>query len=405
MDQLNRFSQLEPPPKPGVIRHPSVSVPFLWSGEASATSTADHHPVKISADTPSVQALDFESSFLDDVADLLQSDDPHSKSPSIPSPGGDIPDLMPMSILPADHPYFTPVENYVTMDHIRMATDLLNKIGVPFVFAPQEAAAECARLEKAGLVDATASDDNNASLVGSKWLIRGLVGKPQSITMRSLEAIGVTSRRLLMVAMMIDGDYNADIRRRLFTVGPVRGLQIVAHFPHEERGLLEFKEWWIRVVKGGGQETNVNRKLLANRRWLKRLLIPADFPPEDLLGALRDPVVGSEAPKVGLVKFNEEEVVALVSGTSSMRPDKIREYCREFAKRASGFVAKKIELMKYAVNPLIEVPAFAVYLGMIERFAREERGEAVEAEVPVAALEEEDVSDGIGSDSVGSEDE
>jgi 5'-3' exonuclease len=399
IEQLTRFSKYDPPTRPDIVHHPSASVPFIFSTDVCDSHIPKGDPVKLESVAPTVQVEAFRSEFLDDVSDLLQGEDPSSEGAPLPIPDPTVLDLMPISLLPADQPYLPPTENYVTVDHVRMATELFKQIGIPFIFAPEEAVAECARLESAGIVDATASDDNNAILFGSKWMIRGIFSKPQSITMRSLERIGITAKRLLMLAMMIDGDYNADIRRRLFTVGPVRGLEIIAHFPDEDLGLLQFKEWWIRVVKDGGEESNPHRRILAKRKWLKRLLMPIDFPPEELVSALTNPVVGTEIPKLTRPRFNEEEVVNFVSGTTCIRQERIREYCRAFAKRTEGFTTNRIELTKYKLNPVREVEAFATHFEMIARFDRVRKGEEeLQEEIALPRTEEEE--DSVGSDSV-----
>jgi 5'-3' exonuclease len=207
----------------------------------------------------------FESEFLGDIADLLRSEDPSSEG--LPHrPEDNVIDLVPFAMLqPAENPYFALTENYVAIDHIRLATELCSLISVPPIHGPEEAAAECAPLEKIGAVDAVASEDNNAVLFGVKWLIRRIFGKPQSIIVRFLERIGVAVDRLLMLAMMIDGDYNSAIRRRLFTVGPVRGMELIAQFPDPEMGLFEFNAWWIRVVKCRKEEGELAKRLLAKK--------------------------------------------------------------------------------------------------------------------------------------------
>ena len=278
-------------------------------------------------------------------------------------------ELLPVSLLPADNPYLKPTENWVTIDHIRMLRELCTLLGVELVQAPEEAVAECARLEMEHIVDAVASEDNNAFLFGSKWMIRGIFTNPVSVTLNSLEDVGITRGRMLMLAMMIDGDYNANIRRRLFTVGPVRGLEIIAHFPNEDTGLYEFKEWWTRVVKGKGEETDANRKVLARKQWMKRLVMPVDFPPEDLLNALKEPVVGKDRIVVKRANVKDREALVRYVCSVSVKPEsRIREYVADFVKRLETYTEDRRVLMKHVKNQVHVPAAFADHLRMIQTY-------------------------------------
>jgi hypothetical protein len=385
------------------------------------TASPPVEPPSLSAAPPCGHIERFESAFLEDIADIIASEDPSSEGVAVPPEPNPI-DLMPLTWLQPnpDNPFFAPAENYVTVEHVRMASELCALIGVPVVTAPEEAAAECARLENAGLVDAVASDDNNTILFGSKWLVRNVFLKPQSITIRSLDAIGITADRLLMLAMMIDGDYNSDIRRRLFTVGPVRGMEIIGHFPNPHTGLLEFKEWWIRVVKAKQPELNPERQKLSKKKWLKRLILPGDFPPEDLIAAFKHPVVGTAAPEIKPIVIDEEKVIYFVTTSSAARHERVAEFCRDFAKRSRTFGSNRIGLMRYQINPIKESSSFAGQFAMIAKWDREQRGsaEVVEGEEekirrildadtdseesrrPSATTSEED---SVGTDSVTSE--
>ena len=291
-------------------------------------------------------------------------------------------DLCPVSLLPADNPYLKPTENWVTIDHIRMLRELCTLLGVELIQAPEEAVAECARLEMEHIVDAVASEDNNAFLFGSRWMIRGIFTNPVSVTLNSLEDVGITRGRMLMLAMMIDGDYNANIRRRLFTVGPVRGLEIIAHFPNEDTGLFEFKEWWTRVVKGKQEETDANRKVLARKQWMKRLVMPVDFPPEDLLTALKEPVVGKDTLIVKRANVRDPEALIRYVCCVRVKPEsRSREYVTEFVKRLRTYTEDRSVLMRHVKNQVVVPAVFADHLRMIQSY-----DDAVRAANPHAEL-------------------
>ena len=352
--------------------------------------TLDEHP----------EAEDeLESQLLQDAAteDLLGREYSSSTGSVVnPSKNTDDESLCPVSLLPADNPYLKPTENWVTIDHVRILRELCALMGVELVQAPEEAVAECARLEMDHVVDAVASDDNNAFLFGSRWLIRGIFTNPLSVTLNSLEDFGITRERMLMLAMMIDGDYNANIRRRLFTVGPVRGLEIIAHFPDERAGLFQFKEWWARVVKGKQEENDPRRKVLARKQWIKRLVMPADFPPEDLLEALTNPVVGTVQVDVKRARIKDPEALVKYVCSVSHKPEaRVREFVTDFLKHALNYNEDKRAIMKHAKNPVVVPEKFADHLKFIGDYDKAFRAanpkEALKRDIAKALAEDIDI--------------
>lgn len=77
-------------------------------------------------------------------------------------------------------------------------------------------------MEPDGIFDIVVSDDNESALFGSKWMLRGIFKRPQSITIETSEKVGIAYLKIIMImiAMMIDGNYNINIRIRLFIFGP-----------------------------------------------------------------------------------------------------------------------------------------------------------------------------------------
>lgn len=369
--QINRFAKAKINPAPQILHRPPQSTPFIFfeQNNLMRKGPGDDQTKEIELNIPTVQSSEFHSNFLDDVAELIGYDEPSSDGilPNISSRDYDPQRSLPISLLPADNPYLLPVENYVTTDHIRTLTELLDMLNIPYITAPEEASAECARLEMQGYVDCVGSDDNNSFLFGSKWMIRGLFTRPQSITGRSLEKLGLNRERFIMLAMMIDGDYNADIRRRLFTVGPVRGMELIAHFPDPVKGLVQFKEWWIRVVKGGGPETNPDLRVLSRKKWLKRLIVPADFPPADLMKYIMNPVVGSSKITFKEPSIDVKAVSKYITKTTSVNENRIIEYVLAYAKRIQTFPKNKT-LNNLIINPVIQSKAMSPWLIMIQKF-------------------------------------
>ena len=99
-----------------------------------------------------------------------------------------------------------------------MTKQLLRLFGFPFHDAPGEAEAECALLQKQGIVDAVLSEDVDTLMFGStlclrNWTAEGAKGNksPTHVDVyrsaRTKEASGLDSEGMILVALMSGGDY------------------------------------------------------------------------------------------------------------------------------------------------------------------------------------------------------
>ncbi|KAH0788369.1 DNA excision repair protein ERCC-5 [Histomonas meleagridis] len=371
MEQLQNMSKtkLIVSKTPNII-HSNATNPIFFHENPkppSTNSSPNKKKSEIKLAQPVEQDFEYHSKILEGIDDIINEDDidPDEEPGSSHS-------HIPISLLPADNPFLPPIENYVTADHVRMSIHLFELLNIPYVMAPEEACAECVRLEMENIVDAVGSDDNNSVLFGSKWLIRGLFTSPQSITLKSLDDIGLTRERLLNLAMMIDGDYNYDIRRRLFTVGPVRGIEILSQFPNKEKGLIEFKEWWLRIIKYKGQEEDDDKKKLAKKKWIRRLAMPTDFPPSNLMQAFKKPVVGTEKVATTKLTVKKDELIKYVSQNSMTSPNTIEEYVNAFIKRIGSFDGNA-KLIGFSKNSLAIPEKFEVFLDKIKEYDKENK--------------------------------
>ncbi|KAK8136007.1 hypothetical protein PG984_003947 [Apiospora sp. TS-2023a] len=94
----------------------------------------------------------------------------------------------------------------------------LGYLGVPTLEAPGEAEAECAALEKAGLVDAVMSTDGDAFLFGAQTVLRGLNAENkncmvQVFKMEDLKMAKppLTPRVIFAMAILAGGDYSSGL--------------------------------------------------------------------------------------------------------------------------------------------------------------------------------------------------
>ncbi|EAY10239.1 XPG I-region family protein [Trichomonas vaginalis G3] len=360
LSQLNFVKTLPAPAKkPMTVHRSEITTPYIFKPQDDTPEIKEPVPKDVVAPSPKPKSEQFTTDFINEYKELLNSVDENPEENSEEKnnekiPNDDKDDFEPISLLPADNPYLPPVENYVTADHIRAVKGLLDVMDVPYIIAPEESTAECARLELEGIVDATASDDNNAFLFGSKILIRNIFLRPHSITLKSLEVYGMTRKRLLQLAMMIDGDYNDDIKKRLFTVGPIRGLKILSLFPDEKNGLFQFKEWFSHVIqKNQSQYNNGNPNLIkfSQSKWVKKLIVPSNFPPADLMEAFISPVVSDEKPVAHSPLFDRNNLIEYVQKNSNALLHLITNYVDAFIGRNTRS-ENSFVFTKFTVNPV-----------------------------------------------------
>ncbi|KAK6070650.1 hypothetical protein SCUP515_08259 [Seiridium cupressi] len=113
-----------------------------------------------------------------------------------------------------------------SLSHIaHLAREVFNHLGIPLRNAPGEAEAECAELEKAGLVDAVMTVDGDAFVFGSRIVLEKLNAKDgvamvRQYRMDDLEQCNMpnkdpssvlTQRHFLQLALMSGGDYHNGI--------------------------------------------------------------------------------------------------------------------------------------------------------------------------------------------------
>ncbi|KAK9424809.1 putative XPG-I domain-containing protein [Seiridium unicorne] len=113
-----------------------------------------------------------------------------------------------------------------SLSHIaHLAREVFNHLGIPWRNAPGEAEAECAELEKAGLVDAVMTVDGDAFVFGSRIVLEKLNAKDgvamvRQYRMDDLEQWNMpnkdpssvlTQRHFLQLALMSGGDYHNGI--------------------------------------------------------------------------------------------------------------------------------------------------------------------------------------------------
>ena len=183
-----------------------------------------------------------------------------------------------------------------------LAKQLLKNFRLPSHVAPGEAEAECALLQREGIVDAVLSEDVDTLMFGSKltmrnWTSENSAKSPTHVNVyddaETERTSGLTREGMVLVALMSGGDYvpegipgcgpkvACDAARAGF------GRELCALKMTDIEGLRAWKERLQHEIK-------TNESKFFSRRN-KILTIPEDFPNAEVFGYYTHPCVSSSA--------------------------------------------------------------------------------------------------------------
>ena len=187
-----------------------------------------------------------------------------------------------------------------------LSKQLLKLVGFPFHVAPGEAEAECALLQKEGVVDAVLSEDADTLMFGCgvllcKWSSEITKGnkEPTHVNMYTaqhiMEMSGLSSNGLILVALMSGGDYDPE---GIAGCGPTIAHEAAkAGFADKLLNLAADDEVGLQAWRDSlNHELKTNEGGYFSRRH-KSLIVPHDFPQKENLSLYRSPVV-SEKEKI-----------------------------------------------------------------------------------------------------------
>eukprot|EP01026_Neomeris_dumetosa_P031168 TRINITY_DN2474_c1_g1_i12.p1 TRINITY_DN2474_c1_g1~~TRINITY_DN2474_c1_g1_i12.p1 ORF type:complete len:512 (-),score=97.12 TRINITY_DN2474_c1_g1_i12:423-1958(-) len=121
--------------------------------------------------------------------------------------------------------------------------ELLQLFGLPYIVAPFEAEAQCAFLQKEGLVDGVATDDNDVFLFGARKVYRNMFSQGKHLEEycnRDIEReLGLDQSKLIQLALLLGSDYTEGVSG----IGIVNAMEVVHAFSHHERQLAGFRDW------------------------------------------------------------------------------------------------------------------------------------------------------------------
>jgi holliday junction resolvase YEN1 len=195
------------------------------------------------------------------------------------------------------------VKAYGTCILDEMSKELIQTFRFPYHTAPGEAEAECALLQRRGVVDAVMSQDVDALMFGSTttlrdWSKEGTKGNNAASHVNVLRAeetftnTRLDSDGMILVALLSGGDYNTE---GILRFGPSLACEVArAKFGTELLQLMRngdadgVREWRERLQ----YELETNESGYFRKRH-KTIKIPNNFPDSTIFGYYTDPAVSS----------------------------------------------------------------------------------------------------------------
>lgn len=170
---------------------------------------------------------------------------------------------------------------------------LLRLFGLPYITAPMEAEAQCAKLVSLGLVDGIVTDDSDIFLFGGTRVYKNLFNSSKFVECylaSDLEKeLSLSRDKLIEFAHLLGSDYTEGLPG----IGPVTALEIISEFPSKD-GLQQFRDWWFEVQhnqrpKEADAKSPFRRKF--RRSQATKLFLPPGFPSQAVTEAYLHPDV------------------------------------------------------------------------------------------------------------------
>ncbi|KAA0156780.1 hypothetical protein FNF29_00891 [Cafeteria roenbergensis] len=184
--------------------------------------------------------------------------------------------------------------------------EVLDLWGIPYIVAPMEAEAQCAELERMGLVSGVVTDDSDAFLFGARRVYKNIFESAKYVEAYRMEdverEVGLDRDDLVRAALLLGSDYTDGVRG----VGIVNTVEILRAFPGDD-GLREFRRW-LDGVEGAAEEARLAKEAKKNPEVLesadpalrfrlthqgarRRWVVGDTFPNRHVLDAYRRPNV------------------------------------------------------------------------------------------------------------------
>lgn len=179
----------------------------------------------------------------------------------------------------------------VTTIMINECQQLLTLFGLPYITAPMEAEAQCAKLVSLGLVDGIVTDDSDIFLFGGTRVYKNMFNQSKFVecylTSDLEKEYALHRQKLISFAHLLGSDYTEGIPG----IGPVTALEILTEFS----SLEEFRDWWTKLQTGTNTADDAHvafRKKF--RKKASKIFLPPSFPDTRVDEAYLEPTVDDD---------------------------------------------------------------------------------------------------------------
>lgn len=179
----------------------------------------------------------------------------------------------------------------VTTIMINECQQLLTLFGLPYITAPMEAEAQCAKLVSLGLVDGIVTDDSDIFLFGGTRVYKNMFNQSKFVecylTSDLEKEYALHRQKLISFAHLLGSDYTEGIPG----IGPVTALEILTEFG----SLEEFREWWAQLQMGANNPDDVHLAFRKKfRKKASKIFLPSSFPDTRVDEAYLEPEVDND---------------------------------------------------------------------------------------------------------------
>ncbi|KAL2706471.1 hypothetical protein AAEP93_001721 [Penicillium crustosum] len=179
----------------------------------------------------------------------------------------------------------------VTTIMINECQQLLTLFGLPYITAPMEAEAQCAKLVSLGLVDGIVTDDSDIFLFGGTRVYKNMFNQSKFVecylTSDLEKEYALHRQKLISFAHLLGSDYTEGIPG----IGPVTALEILTEFS----SLEEFRDWWTELQMGTNNAEDAHLAFRKKfRKKASKIFLPPSFPDTKVDEAYLEPTVDDD---------------------------------------------------------------------------------------------------------------
>ncbi|KAF4761116.1 hypothetical protein N7455_002751 [Penicillium solitum] len=179
----------------------------------------------------------------------------------------------------------------VTTIMINECQQLLTLFGLPYITAPMEAEAQCAKLVSLGLVDGIVTDDSDIFLFGGTRVYKNMFNQSKFVecylTSDLEKEYALHRQKLISFAHLLGSDYTEGIPG----IGPVTALEILTEFTNLE----EFRDWWTELQMGTNNAEDAHLAFRKKfRKKASKIFLPPSFPDTKVDEAYLEPAVDDD---------------------------------------------------------------------------------------------------------------